>query len=302
MRQASSQTQALDAAVATVQILISSYHGYGSRPGQGHKHALQAIRLLASVSKRFDEAIDLFFDLVERFCAQSHGQGKPDSFAARMMQNYDQTLVKLISRQWSKGRRATQWNVETPIERIKTLRQIYDFRDNMSIRSVRTFTKRQPSSILFSESLQVLRSIQKRATERVLAMWIKNIATQMRSWSKKEPKFDPTVSTLSTSSTLAETAPISPVSVESRRKLTPRDAEIIDLKQQVDMLCAVIENNAHSKCKLLLTSEWNLKLTSFQVYHPKLSDVETASSYTFADDARSMRSYRTGRTKEMQVT
>ena len=249
VRQASSQTKALDAAVSSVELLISSYNSHGDRSGQGHKHALQAIRLLASVSKRFDAAIDLFFDLVERFCAQNHVQGS--DFGVRMMQNYDQTLVKLISRQWSRERRPT-WNIEKPIDRIKNLRQICGSRDDMSMKSVGALSirKRQlPESKLFSESLEVLRSLRKRSTEKVLAIWAKSLATQFRSWSRRERAFDPTTSSVSTSPTVSDLDSVGPVFATSRRKFNPRDAEVHDLKQQVDMLCAVIEKSAQGKSK-----------------------------------------------------
>lgn len=266
VRQASSQSKALDVAVSSVELLISSYSSHGDRSGQGHKHALQAIRLLASVSKRFDAAIDLFFDLVERFCAQNHVQGRVQGytldFAVRMTQNYDQTLVKLISRQWSKERRPT-WNIEKPVDRIKNLRQIYGSRDDMSMKSVRAFSirKRQlPVSMLFSESLEVLRSIRKRSTEMALAIWAKGLATQLRSWSRRERAFDPTTSSVSTSTTVSNLDSASPVSAASRRKFKPRDAEVDDLKQQVDMLCAVIEKSAQSKSKPSTLDDNNINL------------------------------------------
>lgn len=214
------------------------------------------------MTKRFDAAVNLFFDLVERSCAQSRGHGKiqgcSDAFAFRMMQNYDQTLVKLISRQWSKDGRATRWNVEAPMERIRDLRQIYDFRDSGSIRSVRTFRRRQqPSSALFNESMQVLQSIRKKSAETAWTFWVKSISAQLRSWSKKEATFDPTASSVSatTASTLSDIDPITPTSLESKRKYRyiPRDAEVHDFHQQVDMLCAVIENNSETKCEIART-------------------------------------------------
>jgi hypothetical protein len=214
-----------------------------------------------------------------------------------MMQNYDQTLVKLVSRQWSKDGRASIWNVQKPIDRIKTLRKIYEFRDNMSMLSVGTFRKRQSSSTLFSESLEVLRTIRKQAMGMAWLMWTKGMAAHLRSWAGKEPPFDPTQSSVSTASTFSDVDATSIVSTKPRRKFTPRDAEITDLKQQVDMLCAVIEKNAQAKSETISMLMHKCELTLPLVYNSKVSELDSASSYTFSDDAVSLRSHRTGRTK-----
>jgi hypothetical protein len=271
VNQASNSSQALDAAVSTAELLISSYNGYGDRPARGHKHALQSIRLLASIPKRFDTAIDLFFDLVERSCAHSHGQGKFYSATAGrssvnttcMMQNYDQILAKLISRQWSKGNGFIRWNVQAPIDRIKNLRQIYDHGDAMSIRSVRTFSRRRQytSTAIFSESERILHKIRKASTELVWAVWARNIKAQLRSWSKKKEPFDPTLTTASTASTFSEVESISPVSMDARRKFTPRDAEAADTRHQVDVVYAILEEQPHTKCKQILCWPIDTQLT-----------------------------------------
>jgi hypothetical protein len=262
------------------------------------------------VSKRFDTAVELFFDLVERFCAQSRGDGKiqgytaayTDAFAIRMMQNYDQTLVKLISRQWSKDGRVTKWNVQKPIDRIKTLRKIYEFRDNVSVMSVGTFRRRQSSSNLFSESLEVLRTIRRQTVGVAWVIWAKCMATHLRSWSGKAPPFDPMQSSLSTASTFSDVDATSIVSTKPRRKFTPRDVEITDLKQQVDMLCAVIEKSAQAKGETISIPTHKCKLTLLLVYNSKVSELDSASSYTFSDDTVSLRSHRTGRKKSYHAS
>src|ERR1700761_7593948 len=95
VKQNGNHPSALDAATALVEVLVNTYLGRDGRPGRGHKHAMQAIQLLASTSQRFCVAVDLFFDLVERFCDENRGRGElqkypaayTDAFSTRMMQN-----------------------------------------------------------------------------------------------------------------------------------------------------------------------------------------------------------------------
>lgn len=157
------------------------------------------------------------------------------------MQNYDQTLVKLISRQWAKANGSIRWNAETPIDRIKSLRKIYEFHDDMTVKSSSPFRRQKSSSTLFCESLEVLQSIHKASTEFVWAAWARSIRAHFRSWPKKEQCFDPDTSTTSTASTFSDVDPITPRSIEFRRKFTPRGADPAYLRMQVEVLCAALE-------------------------------------------------------------
>ncbi len=136
---------------------------------------MQAIQLLASVYSRLDETIDLFFDLVERFCAQSRSHGathanidiSTDTFAARTIQNYDQTLLKLISKHWDASGPTGSWDILRPLDRIIDLRDVYEWSDG-SRTSIFARFRRKNASTLFSESYKILRKVQKkRVSERV---------------------------------------------------------------------------------------------------------------------------------------
>lgn len=178
-----------------VEVLISTYSGYGERPGRGHEHATQAIQLLASIYSRFDEAVDLFFDLVERFCAQGRTRGTieadaaicADVIATRMMQNYDQTLLKLISKHWNAIGPLGNWDIFRPLDRIKALRDVYEMPEG-SKASIFSFLRRKDSRFsLFCESQKVLRKIQKeRVSEMVYAasdgrVWMPRLLASRRS-------------------------------------------------------------------------------------------------------------------------
>lgn len=163
--------------LAITEALVSTYSGYGEGLERGRKHALQAIQLLAS-SSQFDRAIELFFDLVERFCAHRRSQSRSpggmaiskDAFGLRTMQNYDQTLVKLLSKRWH-ATGATQWDISRPQARIHALRQMYDEVDTDSMSILSGFKRRRrrvTPCILFFESSRMLRAIKKsRGDERM---------------------------------------------------------------------------------------------------------------------------------------
>jgi hypothetical protein len=155
-----------------VEALVCSYHGSGGRLGCGHKQAMQAISLLASTN--FDTATDLFFDLVDRFCTHNRSSGNPgphaatyfNDFSLRMLQTYDQTFVKLLSKHWDSRNSSGTINLENPVARIKTLRRDYEFRDNRLLTRVKSFGSRRKCSAMFVDSVEVLRSLQRRrATE-----------------------------------------------------------------------------------------------------------------------------------------
>ena len=156
-------------------------------PGRGHKHAMQAIQLLASIYDRFNQAIDLFFDLVERSCAQSRTLGImqnnsarcADVSATRMMQNYDQMLLKLISKHWNAVGLLGNWDVYHALERIKALQDVYEVRER-SKATIFSLFKRNDAASLFCETRRVLRRIQKeRVSEMVTA------ATESRGWTPR---------------------------------------------------------------------------------------------------------------------
>ena len=124
---------------------------------------MQAISLLACTPAPFDTAIDLFFDFVEIQVRTIY----PGMIQSRTMQNYDLTLVKLISKHWSslKG-----WNVQGPLERIRILQQHWDTRNEiLSPRGTWLRVHRRDPALLFYESYKMLRNIQKRRGAEILA-------------------------------------------------------------------------------------------------------------------------------------
>ena len=270
VKQAVHQPRALDAAVAIAEVLISSYTRHRNGPGRGHKHAMQAIQLLASVSDRFDTTVDLFFDLVERSCAENRGQCRTsslvapctDSFSTRMMQNYDQTLVRLISKQRSTNGMPNEWNLTRPMERIRALRFAYEFHDDSPLMTKSCILgMRRTSSTLFCESLRMLHSLEKknvtgmmrpsllgfRSRSQDLAIWARNVPARMRARQSRDLDADG-VAAASRSSIYHE----DPAAHQTINKM---GAEITDLKDQIQMLCSVIENSARSKCKNLAAKE-----------------------------------------------
>ncbi len=152
-----------------MEVLVSTYGGHGDRPGSGHKHALQAISLLASSRQRFNVAIDLFFDLVDRFCSRHRGQGLLRSYGAAytdaLMQNYDQIFVRqILSRHWPSGGIDSCCNMENALQRIDTLKHDYEFRDTRALSWLRDLGLFRNTPSVFCDSIKVLRSMQRRRT------------------------------------------------------------------------------------------------------------------------------------------
>ena len=168
--QSSLLPSALDAAVSMVEVLVYSY-GNGAQLGNSHKHAIQAISLLAMCEKRFDAAVDLFFDLVDRFCARVRDAKNDDdavesvytdAYAMRMLQNYDQTFVKVfLSKQWlAHG----GFNFDNPLQRIKGIRRDNGLQENLAMACVRSLSGRKNSNSIFGDSVKVLKIMQRRRT------------------------------------------------------------------------------------------------------------------------------------------
>ena len=121
---------------------------------------MQAIQLLAATSQRFDYAIDLFFDLVERYLGSCTTFSR-DALAIRRMQNYDQTLAKLVSKQWTSSGERNYLDLTKPLDRIKALRQAFDSRNDRTTCNATCFFGQRKSSPIFCESFQMLQSLQK---------------------------------------------------------------------------------------------------------------------------------------------
>lgn len=146
------------------EVLISTCGDADEYPVQGHKNAMQAIQLLASVYSRLDQTIDLFFDLVERFCAQSCSRDptRHSACVTRTIQDYDEMLLKLISKHWHASGPEGSWDVIRPMQRIKDLRHIYVPSEGSKRQLILGRARRKAAmSHLFSESYQALRTVEK---------------------------------------------------------------------------------------------------------------------------------------------
>lgn len=266
----------MDVALAMAEVLISTCGGPNECPGRGHEHAMQAIQLLASVYDRLDQTIDLFFDLVERFCAQSWSRGTMSTsangcispFPARMMQNYDQTLLKLISKHWIASGPTGTWDIVRPIERIRDLRDVYAWSEGSKGSILGRVTRKDTKHLLFSESYHVLRKFFKqRSPERAR----RNPTS--RNWTRKNSPPKPSASSCYSESTSQYSWSISSrgassgisksgISVQPPRlgyesipKEVAVDDSIIridalaDMNASVDSLYPIIENSYTPKCK-----------------------------------------------------
>ncbi|KAK3725447.1 hypothetical protein LTR37_000417 [Vermiconidia calcicola] len=252
VRQNPGDDSALEAAVAIVEVLVFGYDERNERPANGHRHAMQAIQLLAATSQRFDYAVDLFFDLVERYlgsCTSSNW----DSFAMRRMQNYDQTLAKLVSKQWTLSGERSNLDLTKPLDRIKALRHAFDSRSDRTTCNVISLFQQRTSSPVFCESFQMLQSLQRR---RVIQMVKVRVAEyQLRSrevgrWMRKTHltymRFSRTESTDIVMSRQIGGHEETPGSTRGHDAATisRMNAEILDLKAQVKLLCRVVEKSA----------------------------------------------------------
>ena len=299
MKQAAHEVSALDAAVAMVEVLVGTYVAHGERLGRCHKHAMQSIQLLASTSKRFDAAVDLFFDLLERFCARGRDHSKfdlrvtilPGDTTGRIMQNYDQTLVKLISKHWSKNGPDGGWNLAKPLERIKALGLQYEARDNTTLARVSRFGRSRLPVGLFCESQRMLRSI-KKGRAGLLRMrvvgyphWQQELADWMRA------KSLPCVRQRNARKALAEYDELREVQCARRQSADPsrlvsqKNAEIDDLRNQVRILVTVLDRS-QSEANLGRFADLRRPTTSRTVWSKSdLPDLESDRSSTFKDDS-----------------
>lgn len=232
-------------------VLVSTFGGHGTRTEGGHKHAMQAIQLLASRYDRFDDTIDLFFDLVERFCTinrtrsallSDSGFDAP-SFTSRMMQNYDQKLVKLLSKRRSMTGTKGNWDLIQPLERIKALRLVYETHHVPQLLFPCLGPRNRRTSNLFCESQKMLRTMQKRRLTDVLSTTFSHDRwrTQLSRMSKVS---------IGSRHTLSESERSSSEEIvqemgEARQTIDKMDAEIVYLKGQIQILCATAEKSDH---------------------------------------------------------
>lgn len=252
MKKAANEPSALDSALATVEVLVSTYCGGGERPGRGHKHAMQAIQLLAVVQGRLNDAMDFFFDLVERYCMYHRGQGRiadrtpGDQHTDPTMQNYDQTMVKLISKHWDGSVRRSKLDVQRPLERIEALRHNFAVKQSRRTSVLPCAGMSPLCSTWFSESEQLLRSIQQKSITDVLVvstpsyrrMW------QWKMWSgppcvraalaKRQYKLDMAIEEARQHPNNLRQPEMLQVS-EVPKRVSRKPIQILDLKDQIEM-------------------------------------------------------------------
>lgn len=141
------------------EVLLISYET-ASHPTRCHKYVIQAISLLASSEDRFPAAVDLFFDLVDRYSAVSRCAGETNVRRSRTLQSYDQTFVKIfLSKLWASG---GLFNVDNSLWRIKCIREDFAMRDQRLLSRVRRLGGRRTHSVIFGDSVKILQSMQRR--------------------------------------------------------------------------------------------------------------------------------------------
>ena len=233
-----------------VEVLVASY---GSTERTGRGQAMQAIQLLASTHERFDDAVDLFFDLVERSCMQQRSQTlalskarpRSDVMANQTIHTFDETLVKLISKQWSLKGPKDKLDVIRPLQRINALRKDFALREIQRARQIPGCRATSFASTVFFESQSMLLSISKKRYGEVLLPKVQNYRwiREWKTWATPPCVRSALLNREARASMIVPETPVRsapqrkvPQMEEAVRTISKKDAEILDLKRQIQML------------------------------------------------------------------